>query len=271
MNMQDSPSLLCTNEKRVYGPVNSWRLGQSLGIDPIFTKSTCSYNCIYCQLGSIQDITNNYKIYVPTDEIIKDLQEFLPLKQPLDIITYSGSGEPTLAANLGEVIREVRGVVPDIPQCILTNATMLHNSSVVEDLNQLDRVIVKLDAWDEEMFQRVNRPIAGVTLMDLVDGICHFRQQFKGTLEVQTMIFSTNIKQDLEAFAQLLIRISPDLVQLNTPKRPYPMSWHRENRGNHQGIFNYEVRQLKTITKEQATIITQHLKELTSLEIISIR
>jgi wyosine [tRNA(Phe)-imidazoG37] synthetase (radical SAM superfamily) len=260
-----------TNELSVYGPVNSWRLGISLGIDPIFTRSTCSFNCTYCQLGQIQEITNRYDTYIPTEKVIRDYLDFISKKVSYDVITYSGSGEPTLAANLGDIIDKIRELSPDVPQCILTNATMLHNSSVVRDLKRLDRVIVKLDACNEEMFQRVNRPADGITLDNLIDGICQFRKIFSGALEIQTMFFPTNHSQELESLAKLLKQISPDLVQLNTPKRPYPLSWHRENRGNHLGIFNHEVRQLKTISKSESQQIAQRLKELTSLDIISIR
>ena len=86
--------------RTVYGPVLSWRFGQSLGIDPLFHTSTCSFNCIYCQLGQIQKITGRIKVYVDTAKVLADYREVANGRQ-IDIIMYSGSGEPTLAENLG--------------------------------------------------------------------------------------------------------------------------------------------------------------------------
>src|SRR5690606_34812133 len=159
------------NTKTVYGPVKSWRFGQSLGIDPIFETSTCSFNCVYCQLGHIQDITTKHKVYVPTQKVLSDFSEVLAAKTPIDVITYSGSGEPTLASNLEEMIDGIRNLAPSLPQYVLTNATELHLPQVRAALKKLDKVIVKIDAADEELFSRVNRPAPGVTLKSVIDGI----------------------------------------------------------------------------------------------------
>ena len=101
----------------VYGPVKSWRSGTSLGIDPIGKVSTCSFNCSYCQLGKIQKITNEIKVYVDTQTVIKD---FLELEkqgrfklEELDVITFAGSGEPTLAENLGEMIDALKIILQE--------------------------------------------------------------------------------------------------------------------------------------------------------------
>lgn len=88
------------NISSVYGPVPSWRAGKSLGIDLILHTSTCSFNCIYCQLGAIQNVTNIRRLFVSTKQVIDDF--FNSNWQSADIITYSGSGEPTLATNLGK-------------------------------------------------------------------------------------------------------------------------------------------------------------------------
>lgn len=259
------------NSKTVYGPVKSWRFGHSLGIDPIFETSTCSFNCVYCQLGHIQEITSLHKEYVPTQKILNDLKEKLEANVTIDVITYSGSGEPTLASNLSEIIDGVRLLAPAIPQYILTNATELHHQSVREALVKLDKVIVKIDAADEELFSRVNRPASGITLSSVIDGILQFKAQsgFSGDIEVQSMFMPMNDKE-FDAYAEILKKINPSTVQLNTPKRPYPLSWHRENRGNHEGVFDYEVRELKVISPERAKDIETRLTKATGLTILSV-
>ena len=249
--------------------MTSWRFGQSLGIDPIFHQSTCSFNCIYCQLGHIQNITDKIKVYVETSKVIGDYRQILQKKTPLDVITYSGSGEPTLAANLREIIVGIRQLSPEIPQLILTNGTELASDEVLENIMELDKVIVKVDASDEQTFQRINRPAPGINLQRVLDGIKKLKSHYKGELEVQSMFMPLNLKQ-IEDFAAILSQIAPHTVQLNTPKRPWPTQWHRENRGNHHEIYDYETRKLKTIPSDMAHELQSRLKQLTGLNILSI-
>ncbi len=130
-------------------------------------------------------------------------------------------------------------------------------------------MIVKIDAADEELFKRVNRPAPGVTLKSVVDGILELKKSSNVDIEVQSMFMPMNDKE-FEDYAKILKLIEPSAVQLNTPKRPYPLSWHRENRGNHEGIFDYEVHELKVITPERAKEIESRLTELTGLTILSV-
>ena len=259
---------LFNNTSSVYGPVKSWRFGMSLGIDPIFETSTCSFNCIYCQLGSIQRVTRKVQVYVPTGRIVEDFKKFMSSqKVKIDVITYSGSGEPTLAANLGEVVSELKALYPEGEQIVLTNATELHRREVRDNLRLLDRVIVKIDAPNEELFARVNRPAAGVTLTGCLEGILKLKETYAGRIEVQTMFMPIN-HRELIQLAEILKRVGPDLIQLNTPKRPYPLEWHRENRGNHQLAFDYETRALKVLSPRQIREARHKLEELTGLSVL---
>ena len=224
----------------------SWRFGQSLGIDPIFVTSTCSFNCIYCQLGYIQNITDEIKVYVETGRVLEDYHHVLKKNIPLDVVTYSGSGEPTLASNLGEMIASIRTLSPEIPQLILTNGTELLREEVLENLMGLDKIIVKIDAADEASFRQINRPAEGITLQRVLDGIEKLKACYTGDIEIQSMFMPLNFKQ-IEGFAAILLQIAPKVVQLNTPKRPWPTQWHRENRGNHKEIYDYETRKIKTL------------------------
>lgn len=260
---------LFTNKSTVYGPVKSWRFGMSLGIDPIFQTSTCSFNCFYCQLGTIQDITDKIKVYVETDRVLNDFQDITSSGEKIDVITYSGSGEPTLAANIDEMIAGIRKLAPDTPQYILTNATELYLPEVRKRISDLDCITVKLDAANEETFQVINRPAPGVTLKRVLEGIKELKKEYKGKIEVQSMFMPLN-KKDLQDYANLLKEINPDAVQLNTPKRPYPSEWHRENRGNHHKIFDYKVTDLKTLSQEEAGQLEDFLRNETGLKILSI-
>ncbi len=258
------------NSKTVYGPVRSWRLGESVGIDPIFETSTCSFNCIYCQLGNIQRITTEIKEYVPTQKIVNDFKELVESGKKIDVITFSGSGEPTLAANLKEIIIELKKIAPEKKFMILTNGTELDKQSVRKALSLLDKVIVKIDSANEQMFQRINRPAEGVNLATIISSIKTLKNEYPNlVLDIQTMFMPINKDETLE-LAKLLKEIQPNEVQLNTPKRPYPLSWHRENRGNHLGIFDYEVRELKKVSKDKAEEIEEFLRKETGLSISSV-
>ena len=167
----------------VYGPVSSWRSGTSLGIDPIGEISTCSFNCSYCQLGQIQNITRKRKIYVETELIIEDLERSYQGDHvekvdftKLDVITFAGSGEPTLALNLGEMIKSIKNWLKAknlkaVPVSILTNATTLEDEEVRRDLKEADLISLKLDASDELSLKSINQAATGLSLEGIIKGI----------------------------------------------------------------------------------------------------
>jgi wyosine [tRNA(Phe)-imidazoG37] synthetase (radical SAM superfamily) len=214
----------------VYGPVFSWRHGESLGADLLLHQSTCSFHCVYCQLGEIRLETRNRNVYVPTRQFMRDLRA--SDWQRADVITFAGSGEPTLAANLGEAIREAKAETSK-QVVVLTNASMLAVEEVRDDLLAADHISCKLDAPTEELFGRINRPLGGLSLEDLVAGICLLRDEFDGCLSVQTMVLPNN-EHEATKFVELLERIAPDEVHLNLPSRPRPQEWHVEARGAHR-------------------------------------
>jgi wyosine [tRNA(Phe)-imidazoG37] synthetase (radical SAM superfamily) len=137
---------------------------------------------------------------------------------PVDYVTFSGLGEPTLASNLGyliQVVREFRTT----PVAVLTNASLLNAPSVQASLQFADYVIAKLDAADEEVLLRVNRPRIPCSLAEIIQGICTFRQGFAGRLALQIMFVAANAAQ-AEALAALARWLRLEEVQLNTPLRP---------------------------------------------------
>jgi len=208
----------------IYGPVPSWRLGRSLGIDLLPGRGkVCSFDCVYCQLGRTTRLTAERQVFVDMERLHADL-DTLPLKAAdVDYITFSGTGEPTLAANLGEAIELVRGSprLQNVPLAVLTNATLLSRPDVRRDLVHADLVVAKLDAPDEEHFRAINRPIEGVTWSLLVEGIRAFRGEFHGGLALQMMFVPANRERAAE-MAALAWSLNPDEVQLNTPLRPSP-------------------------------------------------
>ena len=242
----------------VYGPVHSWRFGHSLGIDLIVETSTCSFNCVYCQLGNIQRITSEQRLYVPTARVLEDLKA---VDWPgVDVVTFSGSGEPTLALNIGEVIAHIKDTYRK-PVMILTNATWLHDAATRQRIRRADTIACKLDAWDDAMLQKFNRPAEGVTLARIVAGIKALKADgFPGKIALQCMFMPMN-KDGAAKLAALIREIGPDEVQLNTPKRPYPKEWYLGSRGNHEAGAPVPEVKLKTISMEEAQEIERIIRE----------
>jgi wyosine [tRNA(Phe)-imidazoG37] synthetase (radical SAM superfamily) len=251
--MNESNPFVESNKSTVYGPVKSWRFGNSLGIDPIFINSICSFNCYYCQLGKIQIKTLDIKNYVSTERVVADFKNALvslsEKGEQVDVITFSGNGEPTLAANLEEMLDEMKSILPSQNFFILTNGTTLHLSSVISYLKKFNKVTVKIDACDEVTFKQMNDAQSAINFKEYIKSIEEFRKVYSGVLEIQTMLSPVNIKK-MVGYQEIMNKIKPDAIQLNMPKRKYPLSWHRENRGNHLEVFDYDIRALKQITPE---------------------
>ena len=175
---------LFPNTKTVYGPVPSRRFGNSIGVDPIFEISTCTFNCIYCKLGNIQKQTVERKVFVPTEKVVNDLKELMAQNVNFDVLTFSGSGEPTLALNLKEMSFELKKLVRQKELLLLTNGSLLHRPDVRADLENFDKVIVKLDALEGDSLKRINRPHADVSFEKIIEGIKSLRPQYKGKIEI---------------------------------------------------------------------------------------
>jgi wyosine [tRNA(Phe)-imidazoG37] synthetase (radical SAM superfamily) len=209
--------------KTVYGPVPSWRLGKSLGIDVISVQKICSFDCVYCQLGKKDEKTVKRARFVNVERIKEDLSEALDALKgsDVDIITFSGMGEPTLASNLCEAIEVVRAIT-DLPLAILTNSSLLHLKEVRSTLKKIDKVVAKLDAPNAEIFQSINRPHTSLSIDRIITGIKELRKAYEGEFELQ-MMFITENKRNAEELASLAVEIDPDRVEINTPLRGCPV------------------------------------------------
>jgi len=204
--------------KIVYGPVASWRLGKSLGLDVICRpEKICSFDCVYCQLEKTNKITSKREIFVPTDKIKKELNSALKKTKP-DVITLSGMGEPTLAKNIGEIIDYTRSIT-NIPIAILTNSSLFYDKEVQKSLCKLDIIVAKLDAPNEDLFNKINRPADGINFKQTLNRIQKVRNKFQGKFALQIMFIKEN-KDYAQDMANLARTIRPDEVQINTPLRP---------------------------------------------------
>ena len=204
----------------VFGPVPSRRLGHSLGVDLLPFK-TCTYDCIYCQLGRTTNKTLARKQYVPLSDVLADVKRKLEDGVKADYITLSGSGEPTLFSELGPLVTSLKSMT-DVPIAVLTNGSLLWDEEVRRALLPVDLVVPSLDASDAAMFEYVNRPCRGISFERMVEGLVRFRQEFARPIWLEVMLLGgvTSGEQEAQALMAHINRIQPDKVQLNTVVRP---------------------------------------------------
>ena len=205
----------------IYGPVPSWRLGRSLGIDLLSTSGkTCSFDCIYCQLGRTVNPEVERREFVSLDRLAQELTAVKGVAA--DYATFSGMGEPSLASNLGEAIRLVKSVLR-LPVAVLTNSSLMMRDDVRYELSLADVVVAKVDAPNEELFRKISHPVIRQTLVEILEALRVFRKGYRGKLALQMMFVEANkgYAADMAKVADLL---SPDEIQINTPLRPCGVS-----------------------------------------------
>jgi len=164
------------------------------------------------------------KVYYPTEKIKRELKDFLgdsENAERVDILTFSGSGEPTLHAKIGELIRYLKEIT-SLPVAVITNGSLLWDTDVQTDLLKADRVVPSLDAVLPVSFEAVNRPVAGLQISRVIDGLKAFRERYTGDLWVEVLLCQgiNDREEDIIALKRVLDEIGPDKIQLNTVVRP---------------------------------------------------
>lgn len=223
-------------DKIIFGPIQSRRLGVSLGVNllPLDIK-VCNYDCIYCECG-YTDLKNGKKHFHSRAEVFHDLEEALVelknKKTNIDAITFAGNGEPAMHPQFDKIIDDVIDLrnryFKKAKVAVLSNAAFLNNQKVVDALMKVDLPILKLDAGNEETFKEINRPLARRSLRWIVDHI----QYFKGKLIIQSMFLKGNYEgkiidnstdKEVSAWLELIKEIRPLQVMIYSLDRETPM------------------------------------------------
>ena len=207
----------------LFGPVNSRRLGRSLGID-LFREKICNLNCVYCEVGPTTVPANRRGLYSPTREILAEITEFCSDPHRLaavDVLTVTAKGEPTLHLDLGVILRHIKSLT-DKPVAVLTNGTTLADDEVREALQLADIVVPSLDAVRAESFSRVDRPARGLTVEAIINGLRDFSRAYRGRLWLEILLVRdiNDADADIDALLPVLTTLRLDRIQLNTVVRP---------------------------------------------------
>lgn len=189
-----------------------------MGIDPISTKEkVCNFDCIYCQLGKTKKLVCDRHEFVSTHDLIEEIK-LLPESLHIDYFTFSGRGEPTLAKNLGHMIKELHKIRKE-KIAVITNSSLMHLVDVQMDLSKADFVLAKLDVCSQETLNEVGRAMHTIEFKAIVNGIISFKKHFHGKLALQVMFVHQN-KASASEIAKIVRKIKPHEVHLNTPLRP---------------------------------------------------
>ena len=207
----------------LFGPVNSRRLGRSLGID-LFREKICNLNCVYCEVGPTTVPANRRGLHSPTREILAEITEFCSDPHRLaavDVLTVTAKGEPTLHLDLGVILRHIKSLT-DKPVAVLTNGTTLADDEVREALQLADIVVPSLDAVRAESFSKVDRPARGLTVEAIINGLRDFSRAYRGRLWLEILLVRdiNDADADIDALLPVLTTLRLDRIQLNTVVRP---------------------------------------------------
>ena len=207
--------------KYLFGPVPSRRLGMSLGID-LVPKKVCALNCVYCEVGETTKLTTDRMEYIKYDKIISELQQFMSSRPKIDYITFSGSGEPTLNSRIGEVLAYVKQNYPDVKTAILTCGALLSSPQLRTEILEADVILPSLDAATQAIFNKINRPNPNLSIDTYIKGLIDFRKEYKGQIWLEVFLLKgyNDMLEELDLIKEAILKIEPDIVQLNTLDRP---------------------------------------------------
>lgn len=246
--------------KHVFGPVPSRRLGVSLGVDLVTPKS-CNMNCVFCECGATKQLTTKRERFKNPDEIKEEILEVLKKIKP-DYITFSGSGEPTLSKDIGDIIDWIKEHT-DIKVCVITNGLLLDDSKVVKEISKADLIIPTLNSVDNLIFKKINRPSVEVDVAQVMGGLRNLSEKYTGDIFVETFIIEglNDSDEHTEKMAKFLKNLKFTKLQLNSLDRPGTEEWVKpasqetlkriKEKYNSCGIKNVEiVNEMKELDKK---------------------
>lgn len=218
-------------EEIVFGPIFSRRLGSSLGINLLPEKGKiCNFDCIYCECGWNKDGRGDTRLPSAAEleaALEAKLADCRKAGTPIDSITFSGDGEPTLNPDFPEIIgitlRLRDTYYPAAKVSVLTNATMLHMDAVVDALKKVDNPILKLDAATDGLVSVINQPQGHYSVRDVVGNM----KKFGGDFVMQTMFlkapgFDSSAPEQLDAWMDIVRELRPREVMVYTIDRETP-------------------------------------------------
>lgn len=233
-------------EEVVFGPIHSRRLGSSLGINLLPEKGKiCTFDCIYCECGWNKDGRND--IQLPSADKVRNaleikLQQCQANQVPIDSITFSGDGEPTINPEFPQIIDDTIALrdkyYSNSKITVLSNATMVHKPEVFAALRKVDNPTMKIDAPTNDLIEKINHPAPGYDIHRVIEAL----KQFEGDFILQTMFlkskdFDSSNPEVLNAWFDIVRQLKPREVMVYTINRPTP----------EEGLQKFTVEEMRTL------------------------
>ena len=209
--------------KHVFGPVPSRRLGISLGVDLVVSKS-CNLNCIFCECGATKKIQLERKRFKDMNEILEEISTVLKDIKP-DYITFSGSGEPTLSLDLGNISKAIKEDLKYQGKiCLITNSLLLADENLMKELEYIDLIVPTLNTLTQDIFEKIVRPDYRTSVEEIRKGFINLnKSNYKGKIWIEIFILENDNDSDKNFvdIANFLKseNIKYDKIQLNTIDR----------------------------------------------------
>ncbi len=209
--------------KHVFGPVPSRRLGISLGVDLVVSKS-CNLNCIFCECGATKKIQLERKRFKDMNEILEEISTVLKDIKP-DYITFSGSGEPTLSLDLGNISKAIKEDLKyEGKICLITNSLLLADENLMKELEYIDLIVPTLNTLTQDIFEKIVRPDYRTSVEEIRKGFINLnKSNYKGKIWIEIFILE-NVNDSDKNFVDIANflkseNIRYDKIQLNTIDR----------------------------------------------------
>ena len=205
--------------KHICGPTPSRRLGFALAVDLIPPK-TCNHNCNYCQLGPTKEYTVERKSFVPLDDVIAELDDFLGKGSKIDFITFPGSGEPTLSFDLGRALTAARQ--RGYPTALFTFGQLLYREDVLCDVQNASIILPTFLSANKETYYKIARPHPSLNFEDYLSGLEQLKLRYSGEVWLAVMLLNglNDSPEELQNTKEWIEKIQPDRVQLTSAHRP---------------------------------------------------
>ncbi|MCL1827023.1 MAG: radical SAM protein [Candidatus Cloacimonetes bacterium] len=213
----------------VYGPLKSRRLGNSLGLNLLPAK-TCSLNCVYCEAGSTTNLTIKRESYIPLSTIIRELEQQIKCHSGIEYLTLCGTGEPTLHADIGQLIKFIKKEYPQYKLCLISNSTMFTDDELLQDIALCDLVMPSLDAVSQQVFREIDRPHPDLDISKIITSLIKFSSIYQGEMWLEIFFLEgvNDTEAELSMLKDVCSQIKPDIVQINSLDRKGIYQWVRK-------------------------------------------
>ena len=202
--------------KYIFGPVASRRFGMSLGVDLSPDKKRCNFDCIYCELEKAKKV-DKYDNPPDYKEILEEIK-IATKKYEFDVLTITSNGEPTLYPYLDKLVDNLK----EYKLLILSNSSTIYKNNIQQILKKFDIVKLSLDAVSEDIFKKIDRPLKGINIKDIINGIIEFRKIYDKELIIEILVVKgiNDKEEEFEKLNEVLKKIKPNRVDISTIDRP---------------------------------------------------